>query len=120
MSVRSGVLAGEIADMHGQRPCKAATSTFTRPAEFPATRRADIPRYPGKRKSLDVLLATSFGPVPHPVKHHDFSQFLARARALVHQLPSARWSRRRGTAQSSRPPPAYFGDPARQQSMIIV
>jgi hypothetical protein len=81
MSVRSGVPAGETADMHGQRPCKPATSTFTRPAEFPATRRADIPRYPGKRKSLDTLLATSFGPVPHPVKHHDFGQFLARARA---------------------------------------
>jgi hypothetical protein len=34
MSVHSGVLAGEIEDMHGQRPRKPATSTFTRLRKF--------------------------------------------------------------------------------------
>src|SRR5665811_1464762 len=39
MSVDPGVRAGEITDMHGQRPCKPAASVFAAPG---ATRGSDL------------------------------------------------------------------------------
>ncbi len=104
MSVNSAGRAGETADSHGQRPCKPATSTFTRPQTSRSTRCADVPRCPESGE-------------PWRTSHYLLRRRVHSDRRDPHPSPpcAGRSPTVPGIGRSRRPPSVVSGAPHGQQ-----